>query len=109
MSMLFVTKRLGLLCYSVHACTLFQPFHLDICLQEEAARVCNEEAYPDIIGRHLLPSHVAPATINQEVAAAARATFEDDRSFGRGGNRVSGMSSRFGPCSGTTQLAFCVL
>ena len=92
----------------MHACTLFQPFLLDIFVQEEAARVYNEEAYPDIIGRHLLPSHVAPVTINQEVAAAARATFEDDRSFGRGGSRVSGMTSRFGPCSVITQLALCV-
>lgn len=107
--MLLFIKRLMNLCYSVHACTPCQPFHLDMCLQEEAARVYSEEAYPDIVGRHLLPSHVAPATINQEVAAAARAAFEDDRSFGRGGNRVSGMDSRCGPCSGITQPAFCVL
>ncbi|KAK9832515.1 hypothetical protein WJX81_003666 [Elliptochloris bilobata] len=59
-----------------------------------AFKLYAEEAFPDVIGRHLLPKHVAPVTVNQQVAAAARAAFEDDRAFGQGGKRIASMDQR---------------
>ena len=65
-------------------------------MQEGARKLYVDEVLPDIVGRHLLPAHATPVTINQERAAAVRAAFDSDAGFGRAGVRIAGMDQRCG-------------
>ena len=82
------------------ACEL-QRCHALAVVQEGARGLYVDEALPDIVGRHLLPAHATPVTINQERAAAVRAAYEGDAAFGPAGVRIAGMDQRCGALSKT--------
>lgn len=63
-----------------------------VATQADAAKLFRESAYPDLVTNHLPPPNVAPATVNQEMAVAARRAFEE--AFGKGGERIMHMDGR---------------
>ncbi len=64
-------------------------------MQAAAAELYRAGAFPGVVGDHLPPPGAAPATVSQEVAAAARGAF--DEAFGKGGQRLAQMGPRCSP------------